>query len=354
MIRKKAILGLTLAVMVSSLSGCATSENADVINQLNSLQGMNTEFNEGQVLSFSERQALLYKRLRDHSLLKLSGLSTCNDTEVNECFALLDVLDMQLTGKITSKAGSVSQDITDYMLTWFEQTPYYWQRTGVEIQGKDNKNGCIVVDVTYKTIDFEKDVLRDSSIPLGENGYDQLMETRFTKALEIYDLRYKLQQEDEPSEEDAEKLEELEKKFEKAYGTIPEVIEEQNTYTPSEYIYLEGNQRTTSGVAEATEDDGTVTFRFILNHKYAYGINLGLQCQHMYMLKYTLGDGVVADTDEPLDMAGYNTLSDSVYKLIKSYFTCIDEHNYTGMRKLTHDFGTLDKWYQDWLQSTRG
>ena len=59
-----------------------------------------------------------------------------------------------------------------YLLAFFEKTPYYWQRTNLTVRGVDAESGAIITDVTYKTIDFDKEVRIDSGLVLGEPNYN--------------------------------------------------------------------------------------------------------------------------------------------------------------------------------------
>ncbi len=348
--KRKFIAIIMCLVLCVSLAGCQSEESAAVLNELNSLQGLNTGFAEGQSLSFSERQALLYKKLRDHQLLKISGLNSCSQEEINACMEFLSTVDMQLCGQLRGDDTKVTDDMIDYMLLCFETTPYYWQRSSVTIQGKDIAADYIIADVTYRTIDFPKDVLRDSSIVMGAPNYDNMMKIRMERAIAIYEMKYQNRNDTAHEGQAWLTIDELTRQFEDAYGTFEEVYEEQNNYTPSEYIYLNGNQKTTSGVSENTQTTGTMTFRFVLNPKLVYGINMGMECQHLYLYSFNLNEDVGAETENILDKAGYNTLADAVYKLVKSYFTCVDEANYEGLYKLMNSFGKYDKYYQDWFE----
>jgi hypothetical protein len=360
--KRKFISGLLLIPLIAiTLTGCSGDEE---INQLTTMSALNSESSvtSSYSLSWADEQEMVYAQVSDRQLLDLSALSACSDNEIQQVRSFMDLIDNQLIGQIDTLSYTdelekyasqglvvdnaiLDTKLTDYLLTFFERTPYYWQRTKTTIRGIDSKSHSIIVDVTYKTIDFEKEVKSDSSLVLGDPNYDTLVASRYRKWLNIVDLRVNNPTSDE--------LPNLEDNFLKYWGDIDEIIEEQNTTSNTAQIYQSGNQKTYSGLidSEAEQSGGSVTVRYVLVPNYVLGLNLGLSCEHMYITDFSLDndytDDLSAFTDE-----GYQTVTDSIFELIYSYFTCIDESDYDGLYKLTNNFGTLDKYYQDLFNSS--
>ena len=93
-----------------------------------------------------------------------------------------------------------------------------------------------------------------------------------------------------------------------------------------------------------------MTIRYILVPNYKLGINLGITCEHLYVIDYKL-DNDITEGKEVFTEEGYATISDSVNQTLYSYFQCIDESDFHGLYKLTKDFGKIDKFYEDMSQT---
>ena len=175
---KKKILSLMLiATTVVSLTGCGDS---DTISELNNISALNAEssVSSNYNLSYTDEQEMIYAQVSNRQLLDLSALSACSSNEIQQVRNYMDSIDNQLVGKVKvvdysddltrrTSQGLVTDDavvnttLTDYLLSFMQQTPYYWQRTKTTIRGIDSKSRSIVVDVTYKTIGYEKEVQKD-------------------------------------------------------------------------------------------------------------------------------------------------------------------------------------------------
>ena len=359
---KKKILSLMLiATTVVSLTGCGDS---DTISELNNISALNAEssVSSDYNLSYTDEQEMIYAQVSNRQLLDLSALSACSSNEIQQVRNYMDSIDNQLVGKVkvvdysddlTRRAsqGLVTDDavvnttLTDYLLSFMQQTPYYWQRTKTTIRGIDSKSRSIVVDVTYKTIGYEKEVQKDSTITLGDPNYDTLVKSRYTKYINI--LSTMQTNPGDPT------LPEKVNDFKTYFGEPEEIIEEQNKYKPTTCIYNSGNQKTYTGLidSDAEKSTGTMTVRYILVPEYVLGINLGVDCKHMYITDFSL-DNDVTKNMSAFTQEGYQTVTDSVYSLIYSYFTALDESDFDGLYKLTDNFQTLDKHYQDVFDST--
>lgn len=359
---KKKILSLMLiATTVVSLTGCGDS---DTITELNNISALNAEssVSSNYNLSYTDEQEMIYAQVSNRQLLDLSALSACSSNEIQQVRNYMDSIDNQLVGKVKvvdysddltrrTSQGLVTDDavvnatLTDYLLSFMQQTPYYWQRTKTTIRGIDSKSRSIVVDVTYKTIGYEKEVQKDSTITLGDPNYDTLVKSRYTKYINI--LSTMQTNPGDPT------LPEKVNDFKTYFGEPEDIIEEQNKYKPTTCIYNSGNQKTYTGLidSDAEKSTGTMTVRYILVPEYVLGINLGVDCKHMYITDFSL-DNDVTKNMSAFTQEGYQTVTDSVYSLIYSYFTALDESDFDGLYKLTDNFQTLDKHYQDVFDST--
>ena len=342
----KKITALALSCfMVVGLAGCgATPELAE----LNSMEAAHVEADvtENYKLSYSEEQDMIYSQVADRQLLDLTTLSKCTDNELQEVINYMDAVDAQLVGtSSTAIEETIDSCFTNYLLCAFEETPYYWQRTQTIIRGIDAESRSIIVDVDYKTIGFEKTVQVPSAIPLGCMGYEIKLKNRYDKWLDILELK---EQNDSGSE-----WQRAYDEFVKYYGEFEDIYASQSNMSLTEQIYETGNQKTYEGMidTDAEQSNGHMTVRYVLVLNYKLGINLGLTCQHMYILSYELDNDVTSGlkifTDD-----GYATVTDSVYNLIYSYFQCLDENDFSGLCKLNADFGNIDKHYEELFNTT--
>ena len=230
---RKRLIALSLIGVLVSLTGCTSAKE---ISNLNNMGALNSEssVSSSYSLSWTDEQDMVYAQVSSRQLLDLSGLEACSDNEIQQVVNYMNQVDNQLTGKIGVQAyedpvtkfivkDMVSDDavidsyMTDYLLSFFEKTPYYWQRSKTTIRGIDPGSRSIIVDVEYKTLDFEKDLKEDSTIVRGEPNYDVLMQTRFTKWCNILSTRI-----NNPMDEE---LPLLESEFEQYYGDPEEILE---------------------------------------------------------------------------------------------------------------------------------
>lgn len=368
----KRLLALGL-ICVTCLTGCSGDEE---INNLNNISALGSESNVNSndyKLSYTDKQQLVYAQVSNRTLLDLSTLTACSDAELLQVTQYMNGVDDQLVGNtppatITSvfedlegltSEGNIKEEFTNYLLAEFEKTPYYWQRSQMSVRGVDAESRAIVVDVTYKTIDFKKTVKPDSTIVQGSTAYAKLIKNRYTKYIAILDACKKrgiTTSELRGYSGDEESLVQARKDFEdwiKAYGEPSKVYEEQSNVSLTNFVFNTGNQKTYSGVidSEAEDSSGTMVVRYVLVPKYVMGINLGLKCQHLYVLDYKL-DTDITEGKEVFKAEGYATVTDNVYELIYSYFKCLDESDFDGLYKLTTDFAGLDKYYADMFDTS--
>lgn len=343
--KKRLVSSVLLGAMViSTLTGCGTSQQE--ISQLNSLQALNTDASvtDSYSLSYTDEQNLIYAQVTDRTLLDLSSLEVCTEDELQQVVSYMNTVDQQLTGTAEPSNDVIDERFTDYLLAQFEQTPYYWQRTNMQVRGIDAESRSIIVDVKYDTIEYKKDVKEKSFIPKGSPDYDKLTQVRYEKYCNILSKKFL-------NSSDTWKADLT--KFEQVYGKIKDIYDSQSNYGLTDNVYQTGNQKTYTGLVDSDEEQtgASMTVRYILVPKYVLGINLGLTCKHMYVTDYSLNEDPTKDRKLFKD-EGYATVTDSVYALIYSYFNCIDESDYNGLYKLTDSFGDLDKYYEDMFDTT--
>ncbi len=346
--KKRIIKLISMLLVAMMLVGCG---DRDKLNELRSIDTYNDSDAEefSYNVTMTERQEAVYAQVANRKLMDLTSLTSCDENSIQQVLNYLDAVDRQLTGAVSLDQGStdvvLDTAFSNYLLSKFEQTPFYWQRTRTVIRGMDPVSRAVIVDVDYKTIDFLKDVKADAVIPLGTLNYTKKMETRYSRWIDILKAKH--------GGSASTSWEEELNKFTEAYGTIEDILDSQNDLELNEYLYETGNQRTYSGMidTEAESIPAKMSVRYILVPNYVLGVNLGITCKHMYVYSYALDSDPTA-TMSIFNEEGYITVTDSVYSLLNSYFKCIDEHDYSGLLKLTYNFGTLDRYFEDMFDTT--
>lgn len=376
--KKKVVLLLALAMLCTSLTGCTDAEVED-LRKIEALGGESEVTNIS--MSVNDREAAVYAQVSNRTLLDLTLLEQVSDNDIQAVRNYMESIDAQLTGVIDPNEGVVDERYTDYLLMLFQRSPYYWQRSSMNVRGMDSASRSIIVDVTYEAIDFNKDVQQASFIPRGCESYDLQTKTRYDRWNSILKYKYDTlgwyneyvqrnyysyetpeeityDYEGVPSNVDKnsdqyKKYVEMLDEFKVAFGDPEEIIKSQRNMGLTDYVYETGNQKTYSGLIDTDEEKlgGTMTVRFVLVPQYTLGINQGYSCQHMYLLGYS----VSADPTEGREIfkeEGSSTIIDSVYNTIYRYFTCLDEDNYKGLYNLVDNFGSVDKHYEDYFQTS--
>lgn len=341
--KNKVVILFLVMIMTMNLTGCGSSN--EEIARLNNLQSLNSESTvDSYTLTTSEKEEAVYAQVTERQLLDLTTLDVCSDNEKQQVLQFMNNVDAQLVGSLEAKDGVISEDYTNYLLMEFEKTPYYWQRSQTTIRGIDAESRNIVVDVTYKTINFKKDVQGSSYLVKGEPNYEQKMQIRYERWLQILNAKY-----------DSQNIswESMFKQFKDVYGDPKDIFDSQRNLSLTESIYETGNQKSYSGLIDSEEEQtgGTMTIRYVLVPSYVLGISTGMKCSHMYKVSFSLDKDYTEDLELFKD-DGYATINDSIYNLIYSYFTCIDESNYDGLYKLTKNFCDVDKYYSDYFELT--
>ena len=162
---KKQISFILALIMIFSLTGC--SGYAEV-NELRSIEALNSEskVTYNYNLSYADEQEMIYAQVIDRQLLDLSTLDKCSDSEIQQVVNYMNQVDDQLVGNIKTMTyqdalskyfledmfdddAVIDTSFTDYLLAFFERTPYYWQREKTTVRGIDAESRSIVVDVKY-------------------------------------------------------------------------------------------------------------------------------------------------------------------------------------------------------------
>ena len=348
MLKKTMILMLSWVVIASSLTGCGASAEIDALNKA-SVTDTSVLSEDNKNMSYTDEQNAIYAQVSDREMLDTTKLEACTENDRQQVINYMDSVDDQLNGKLKEKDYVIDECFTNYLIHLFEQTPYYWERTKMTIRGIDGESRSIIVDVDYKTVDYKKEVKGDSYIVKGDPNYEKYSRIRLQKYRSMLDSKY------HPTNNDADNYETRHRDFVKFYGEPEEIYKTQRIGTLTEQIAEEenNNQVTYNGMIDYEEEQSgaTMTIRYVLIPDYVLGVNLGMDCKHMYLFKYNLTKDPTKDK-EAFTGEGYDTVTDSVYSTLYSYFQCIDESDYRGLFKLTENFDRLDKYYNDMFDTT--
>ena len=341
--KKKSILVVSSALLVSIfMTGCGDSKK---INSLKSISALGGESKvSGVNLSVTDQEAAVYAQVSDRELLDLTNLQAINSNDEEQIMNYMNLVDSQLNGTVDSKNGVIDSKYIDYLLMEFEKTPYYWQRSKMDIRGVDSVSGSIIVDVTFKTIGYAKSIQADSKIALGEPDYNQKMEVRYNRWLALLDAKYSNSSDNYTADWNS---------FVSAYGEPNDILSSQRDLSLSQSIVETGNQKTYNGLTDSNEEKSgaTMVVRFIVAPNFTLGINQGYNCNHMYILNYSL-DSDPTSGKEMYNEDGSATVVDSVYNTLYRYYQCIDESNFSGLYSLTNNFASLDKYFSDYFETT--
>lgn len=340
--KRAGILALLLSATML-FTGC--NNNADIA-ELKSIEALGGESQINNVsLSINEKESMIYAKVSDRTLLDLKSLSEIDNGDLQAITTYMDSVDSMLTGATAPNNSLIKSAYTDYLLTEFEKTPYYWQRASMSILGQDASSRSVVVDVTYKTIGFKKTVVENSSITLGQPNYEKLLKNRYDQYIRLLTLK-------EKDRATPEEIEQQSQEFMKYWGNPNEIIESQSNTTLTQSVYQTGNQKTYKGLIDSDMENlnAEMKIRYIISPQYKYGINQGYTCNHLYLVSYNLESDPTAnftsDTNE-----NSMTVASSVYNALKRYYICYDENNFSGLYKLLKSPESLDKSFKDMFKT---
>lgn len=339
---KRVIFLSCLVFTLTALTGCTGDSS---VEDLKKLEALNTEAVVKSVaLTVSEKESAVYKQVVDKSLLTLATSDVSDEIKTN-IVTYMDKVDSKLRGTLSESDGFDLDDCyTDYLLMEFQKTPYTWARGKMTLRGEDTASGCVIIDVTYETTGQAKKVMPNSSITLGEPDYDKLLSVRFDRYIELLNRKYDRDKGDTFAQDFAT--------FQKIYGNVADILEEQRDLSLTDNISKTKTQLTYSGMlnSDVEQSGASMTVRFVLVPEYAYGINTGYTCKHMYVLDYALDKQ--PEEQEPYTAEDSVVISDSVYDVLYRYYKCVDESNYSGLYTLTKDFNTLDRHFKDYFDTS--
>lgn len=341
--RKRFVSLLTIVTSVILLGGCGDDSEYKEISSLESIDTSSvSSVSSITALSKSDRENLIYQQIADRTLIDTTALDTISNEDGAVISNYIEDICARLKG---ADNDSLSDSFTNYLLFEMEKTPYEWSKSTVEILGINSSSRSFIVDVTFKTNNKLKNVKSDSAIPIGDPDYDRKCKNRLERYLEI--LEYKKNDYNGVYDWQS-KLDE----FEEHYGTVESIIDSQIDYSLYEKA-MQGEVNTYSCMVDSEVEQlgATMKVRFILSYEYSLGVKLGMSCDHMYIVNYTLETDPLEDLDT-LTIEGSSTISDAVDSLIYSENRAIDEDNYNGLYSLIDDFGKYDKYYYDMFETS--
>ena len=343
---RKVISVLCVILCVLSLVGCG---NTEAVKSLQGIKSVDSEANVTIVsLSATDKENLIYSQVSNRTLLDLSTLESPTVEEVEAVKVFMDSVDAQLIGSLPVDNGVIDECFTNYLLFEFEKTPFYWQRSSMSILGVDASSRSIVLDVVYNTIDFKKIVKGDSTIIKGEPSFDIKSRVRQERYLKILNGKY--------SNNINYDWESELSKFESVYGSVDTILAEQQNTSLTETVFNFGNQLSYNGLINSDAESSstaTMTVRYVLTPSYSLGVNLGLSCSHMYIVGYKLNsDELDADVYASKLYEDETGITEEVKEVLRRYYICIDDENFSGLYSLVRNFGTLDKYFSDYFNTT--
>lgn len=373
---------LVLTTCASMLTGCGQDLSYNEVSNAVALGGESSINSLGYQLSYTEQQELVYAQVSNKTLLDLTYFNKCTIDKKQQVTNYMNEIDNVIIGynknshfdslleylETGNKQEVMKQDYANYIAFLFEQSPYYWQRSKMNIIGESTITGYIVCDVVYETINYKKDVIPKSTVAQGSPLYDTIVKNRYNVWCEILKICDKTNTSISQIEsyassgsapnEDTQHAADLFKKWTKSYGDYRDVYAEQERYgifgqDLIDYFYETKNQVTYNGLIDhkAEQSGGTMTIRYILKPDIVLGINQGYTCTNAYLTEYKLDNDITEDKSV-FTAEGYATIADAVYELMYSYFKCIDESNHIGLYSLMTDYTNIDKYYQDYFDYT--
>lgn len=374
---------LIVATSLGMLTGCSQDMNYSEVSNAIALGGESSINSLAYQLSYTEQQELVYAQVSNKTLLDLAYFNKCTPDVKQQVISYMDTLDNVLTGQIKNSNRDslleyletwdekqiMKQDYANYISFLFAQSPYYWQRSSMNIIGESTQTGYVVCDVVYETINYKKEIMTPSTIANGSPLYSKLTENRYNSWCEILELcldtgttiaqiEMYANTGAAPENEDVAEAVRLFKLWTKSYGDYKVVYEEQKRYGFDridliDYLYNSKNQVGYTGLIdhEAEQSGAQMTVRYILQPNIVLGINQGYTCTNVYLTDYKLDDDITKDKSI-FTAEGYATITDAVYELMYSYFKCIDEANHTGLYSLMQNYADIDKYYQDYFDYT--
>lgn len=307
-----------------SLTGCSLSE----VSNLEKLEPMCSEADIDVMSLSSTVDSDTYSNISKNQLIDTDSLDDVPEQDVEDIKSFMDKVDSQLHG---GDDGVLDNNLTSYLYFEFEKTPYNWKRDKMEIRGMDATSRNVVVDVTYKTDGSTKSVQSPSSIVLGEPSYEQ-------KVAERYESWSEYVQASKKGKNASQALD----SFNSKYGaSASQSLAEQLKSTKSVKTY-------NCMVGDNKKDNATMTIRYIITPRYKLGVNLGLSCEHLYLLNYTLDKDVLSEDDNSENSVLVKNINDVLYR----YYRALGEDNHTGLYTLVSNYANWNEYFNDYFKTT--
>ena len=137
---------------VSTLTGCSNSEIAELNDMGASQDVSDIDATDVSLSNSAEDQNRVYKQVSERKLLNLASLEACESNDITQVNDFMSKVDNQLVGYTKTKDGVIDESYINYLLSLFQVTPYYWQKSSMTIRGMDASSRDIIVDVTHLSL----------------------------------------------------------------------------------------------------------------------------------------------------------------------------------------------------------
>lgn len=294
-----------------------------------------------------EKATQIYNYISDRVVVDKGRLLKVEGDDASNVHKVLQ----KITGVLQGAESSILEDATaNYLLMEFAKTPFEWQQSSVTIQGFDPASRLYFVDVVYSTTGNVKSVIPDSKIPLGAPDSAELQQKRYMDYIGVLGSKYN----------GGVSWQGQLQAFEKRWGKVTEIQHEQQGTSILERT--RGKKNYSGGIGGFTYagivDDSSVcqpakmTVRYVMK----YNLNLGEE-QDMGVVALYVKDYVVGDVEETLLRHTNDTavpievLSPFIDRLIRNYDRAVEESNAIGLWKMYRDYGKIDKYYEDMINT---
>lgn len=335
MIRKTAITSLASVFL---LTGCFNNSIKDVPPlTLEEVAG-----NRLAKMSNDEKEGIIYKMVTDTITVDKDRLIKIDQRDLERIKALLNDVNASLRGV---KNNAIKDEYANYLLMEFARTPYEWKQVSIDPVGFDPAARLYFVDVTYTTTDTYKRVIPSSKIPNGSPDEDILKQKRYADYLAYLTIK-----------QQGGNVREAQQKFEKTWGSIASIMQEQQGVSLLERTRLENQSSgglgklTYSGLVQDSKFNvgAKMTFRFVFKYNFNLGEETDMKVDSLYLKSYNLDNGdELIDSLRREDNNGVEVLKPFIDKTINSYHKAVAESNDKGLYNLFFDYSGVDKYYDD-------
>lgn len=248
----------------------------------------------------------------------------------------------EITKQLKQKGGKeyLTDEQQNYLLLSFARTPYTWEQANVELVGFAPETRYYFVDVTYTTTKNIKKVVPESKLPYGSPKEAEKRQKRYTDYLEML-------------QSDEERYAQAKQNFEARWGSIDEILLEQQGTSLVDRLKQEDEIEGIGGLTYASlvqnsalYSGATQTVRYILTQRLNLGEEQGLKVAYLYLKDFKV-DAEESKGQVVLDST-VEVLKPFLDRLIDSYHKAITSNNSQGLNTLTVNYGQADKYYAMW------